>query len=51
MIEVGTVRLTVNMVESQNINAENLAADILLRLAYHGAISDHHMIVELTDCT
>jgi hypothetical protein len=50
MIEVGTVQLIVNMAESQNINAENLAADVLLRLAYHGVISDNCIIVELTDC-
>jgi len=40
----------VNMIRSQNINAENLAADALLSLACHGAVTGHYMAVKLTDC-
>jgi hypothetical protein len=49
MIEVGIVKLIVNMVESQNIDAENSAADALLSLACHGVITAHCMTVKLTN--
>jgi hypothetical protein len=45
MIELGTVGLIVNMLESQSINIQSLVADSLLRMACYGMISDHYKLL------